>query len=328
MRIVTVKINIVLTAVLALLGIASAFGQTSAYPTRPIRLLVGFGAGAPDTVARLIAPSLASALGQPVVVENRPGANGVIATEQLAKAPADGHTLLVSSTSIVVNPSIYKKLPYDLERDVAPISLICSNEAMIIGINTALPVRSLEELIAYSRKPEARLAYGSPGIGNTLHLSSELFKARTGAELLHIPYKGAGAAITALIANEVQMMYLTPPLSLPHIRSGKLRALATTSPKRASFLPEVPSVTEAGFPALVMDGGWHGLFAAAATPPEIIARLETELRKALADPTVRERIAGLGLDAVGSSSAEFRKLFAEQIRSHAEMVKLAKIQPE
>ena len=311
-------------AVSMLLVAAQALAQ--GYPNRPIRLLVGFGAGAPDTVARLIAPPLAAALGQPVVVENRTGANGVIATELMAKAPADGHTLLVSSTSIVVNPSIYKKLPYELERDVLPVSMICSNEALIIGVNAALAARSLEELIALSTRE--KLAYGTPGVGNTLHLAMELFKAKTRAEILHVPYKGAGPAITALLANEVQAMVLTPPLSLPHIRSGKLRALATTGAKRMAVLPETPTVVEAKLPDLVMDGGWHALFAPAATPPAIIKRLNDELVKALADATVRERLAGLGLDPVGNTSAEFTKIFSEQIRSHAEMVRIAGIQPE
>ncbi len=298
------------------------------YPSRPVRIIVPFGTGAPDTVARLVGPQLSRQLGQPFVVENRTGANGVIGTEVVAKSPGDGYTLLIVSTSIVVNPSIYKKLPYDLLKDLTPITSICSTEAYILGINPAVPASTVQELIALARKPEARIAFGSPGIGNTLHLAAELFNARSGTRMLHVPYKGAGPAITALLANEVQMMFLTAPLSLAHIKAGKIRAIGYTHARRASFLPEVPTMSEAGIAGMEIDGGWYGLFGPANMALEVVARLHGEIRKAIANPTVRERLGALGLDPLGSPPADFKTLFESQIRSYAEMVKLAGIQPE
>ena len=314
-------------AAVALVVIAARPAVAQQYPAKPIRVLVGFGPGAPDTVARLIGPALSAQLGQPVVVENRPGANGVIATDVVAKAPADGYTLLLTSSSIAVNPSIYKKLPYELPRDLTPITSICETEAYILGINPGVPAKTLQELIAYAKKPDAKLAYGSPGVGNSLHLAAELFNARAGTKLLHVPYKGAGAAIAALLANEVQVMFLTAPLSIAHIRAGKLRAIGYTHTQRAKYLPDVPTLIEAGLD-MKIDGGFYGLFAPAGLAPEIANRLHAEVVKAIANATVRERFAALGLDPVGSAPADFAKMFAEQIRINAELVKLAAIQPE
>jgi len=298
------------------------------YPRRPVRVIVPFGTGAPDTVARLIGPQLSNRLGQPFVVENRPGANGIIGTEAVAKSPADGHTLLVVSTSIVINPSIYRKLPYDVLKDVTPITSICSTKAYILGVNPAVPAHDVQELIALARRPDSRISFGSPGIGNTLHLVGELFNARAGIQTVHVPYKGAGPAITALLANEVQMMFLTPPLSLAHIKAGKIRAIGYTHRERASLLPEVPTMSEAGVQGMEIDGGWYALFGPGNLPTEVIAKLHTEVLRALADPTVRERLGALGLDPVGNAPAEFKAQVESQIKAYAEMVRLAGIQPE
>lgn len=306
----------------------ASMAQGASWPSRPVRIVVPFGPGAPDTVARLVAPPLAAAFGQPFVVENRPGANGVIGTEIVAKAPPDGHTLLVVSASMAVNPSIYRKLPYDVQRDLAPISSICYTEALILGVNPAVPAKTVQELIDLARKPESRLAFGSPGVGNTLHLAGELFNARAGTKMIHVPYKGAGGAIAALVANETQVMFLTPPLSLAQIKAGKVRAIGYTGRKRAPFLPEVPTMAEAGMQNMELDGGWHGMLAPAGTPPEVIARLAAELKKALATPVVIERLDGLGLVPVGNTPAEFRATIEEQVRLFAEMVRLAGITPE
>ena len=312
---------------LLLLSLASAAWAQS-YPNRPVRLVVPFGPGAPDTVARLLAAALQSQMGQPFVVENKPGANGIIGTQALTSAAPDGYTLLVTSTSIVVNPSTQKSLPYDLAKDITPVTNIATGEALILGVNAALPVKNVQELIALSKEPASRLSYGTPGIGNTLHLASELFKARTGARMEHVPYKGAGPAIAALLSGEIQVMIMTPPLSMPHIRSGKIRPLAYTHTSRASFLPDVPTMREAGVQGMEVDGGWYGLFAPARTPAPIVARLQAETRKAATDPKVRERFEALALHPVGDPPAEFRKFFYEQIKAYAEMVRIAGIQPE
>ena len=302
--------------------------EAQPYPSRPVRIIVPFGTGAPDTVARLIGPQLSNRLGRPFVVENRPGANGVIGTEAVAKSSAAGHTLLIVSASIVINPSIYRKLPYDVLGDLTPITGICSTEAYILGVNPELPARNVQELIALARRPDSRIAFGSPGIGNTLHLVGELFNARAGIQAVHVPYKGAGPAITALLANEVQMMFLTPPLSLAHIKAGKIRAIGYTHKKRASFLPEVPTLSEAGVQNMEIDGGWYALFGPGNLPPEVVAKLHAEVRRALADQAVSERLGALGLDPVGSAPADFGAQVRSQIRAYAEMVRLAGIQPE
>lgn len=299
-----------------------------AYPGRPVRLIVPFGAGAPDTVTRVLARELAARLGQPFVVENRAGANGILGAEAVATAAPDGYTLLVTSASFVVNPSMYRKLPYDVVKDFAPVTQLTAAGGLLLVVNPAVPARSVQELIALARKPDSRLAFGSPGIGNTLHLPGELLNARAGLKLLHIPYKGAGQALTALLAGDIQLMFITPALSLPHVRDGTLRALAYTGPLRAPFLPAVPTMVEAGVPGFEVDGGWHGVFAPAHTPREVIVKLQGEIQQAIASPPVRERLVALGLEPVGSGSAEFRLFVSAEKQKYAELVGLAGIQPE
>jgi tripartite-type tricarboxylate transporter receptor subunit TctC len=298
------------------------------YPSHPVRIVVGFGTGGPDTTARILAAQLTTQMGQSFVIDNRPGASGTIGAEIVAKAAPDGYTLMIAPNSFAINPSIYKKLPFDVIRDFTPISHTSSSEAAFLAVHPSVPVQNLKELIAYARKPENKVAYGSPGIGSGIHLRSALFSVKSGAAMVHVPYKGAGPAITALMSGEVQVMFVTTTAALPLIKSGKIRALAYDYATRAPFLPEVPTMAEAGAPATQVGSGWHGLFAPARTPAAIVARLESEVRKAVAVPEVQQQFTKLGLIPVGSTSAEFRAIVASTVKSMSEAVRAAGIVPE
>jgi tripartite-type tricarboxylate transporter receptor subunit TctC len=228
----------------------------------------------------------------------------------------------------VVNPSFHKKLPFDVVRDFEPVSNLAATEAYILGVNPDLPARTVADLVALTRRSDGRISFGSPGVGNGLHLAAELFKSLTGAQMVHVPYRGAAPAITGLIAGDVQVMFMTPPSSLPFIEAGKIRALAYTGARRFARLPDIPTMAEAGVAGMEVLASWTGMFAPARTPDALLARLHEEVRKAAATPALRDRLTGIGVIPLGNAPAEFKPFIAAQVRQVADIVRAAGIEPQ
>jgi tripartite-type tricarboxylate transporter receptor subunit TctC len=317
-------------ALTAALGILCAVAPASAqYPGKPVRVIVPFAAGGtPDVVGRIISQQLAAQTGQAFVVENRPGADGVLGAQTVAESPPDGYTLLVTSSSFVVNPSFHKKLPFDVVRDFEPVSNLAVTEAYILGVNPRLPVRTVQELIALTRRADSKISFGSPGVGNGLHLAAELFKSLTRTQMVHVPYRGAAPAITGLIAGDVQVMFMTPPSSLPFVEAGKIRALGYTGARRFARLPDMPTMAEAGVPGMEVLASWTGMLAPARTPAAVLARLQEEVQKAVATPAMRDRLTAIGVLPVGNAPAEFKPFIAQQVKLVADIVRTAGIEPQ
>ena len=275
-----------------------------AYPTRPIRMVVPFsaGAGVTDIMARLLSTHLSASLGQPVVIENRPGAGGVPGTDVVAKAPADGYTFLISNVSHAIDASLYAKLPYDPLKDFVPVTLI-NTAPLLLVVNPALPVKTTRELVAYAKTHPGKLAYGSGGVGTTPHLSGELFLSLAGIDAVHVPYKGGAPALNDLMGGQVQFMLENMPGTMPYVKGGKLRALAITSAQRSPLAPDLPTVAEAGVPGYEVVG-WNAIFARKGTPPEAVARIHAEVARILRLPEVRKQLAALGAEPIGNTPDE------------------------
>jgi tripartite-type tricarboxylate transporter receptor subunit TctC len=284
-------------------------------------MVVPFAPGAgTDAISRILALKMGDGLGQPIVVDNRPGAGGTIGTEIVAKAPADGYTLLFAPAAHAINPSIYPKLGYDTERDFTPIS-VCASLPVVLAVNPAVPAQSIKELVALAKAEPGKLTMGSAGNGTVFHLTGELFKGSAGVDIVHVPFKGGAPAITALIGGQVSMAFETSLTIAPHAKAGKLRALAVASSQRIALLPEVPTLAEAGYPGILAEN-WYGLYVPAGTPREVIGRLYGELARALGDTDTRQRLAAQG--------AEIRNNTPEQSAAfvHSEIVKWAKVARE
>ena len=317
------KSVVVGAAIAAFAAAASVTAQS--YPVKPIRLVVGFPAGGPtDIVSRTIAPKLSESLGQQVVVDNRGGAGGMIATEQVSKAPADGYTLLMGTIGgIAVAMSLSPNRGYDTLRDFAPITQAVTVTNLLV-VHPTVPAKNVKELLAIARSKPGRLNYASSGNGTVTHLAGELFKLMGKVDITHVPFKGGAPALTALISGEVDMSYENSLVVTPHVRAGKVKALAVTGSKRSKLMPELPTISESGLPGYDASG-WYGLFVPAATPKPIVARLSQEAVKALRMPDVVRTLSSQGAEPVGNTPEEFGAFVKAEIDKWANLVKTAKM---
>ena len=298
--------------------------HAQAYPSKPIRIVVPYLAGgAADVVARLVAQKMSEAFGQSVLVDNRAGGAANIGSEFVAKAAPDGYTLLMGSPANVVNVSLFAKLPYDILKDLVPIALM-GTSANILVVHPSLPVKSVRELIAFAKARPGKLTYASSGNASSNHLSGELFKALAQVDLVHVPYKGGGPAITDLLGGQVTMYFSSLPSALPFVRTGKLRALGVTSAKRAAVAPELPTIAEAGLPGYAFVA-WHALLAPTGTPQGVIEKLNAEVVRIVKTPDARAKLENQGVDVVGGTSAELAGFLREEIAKCARLVKIAGI---
>jgi tripartite-type tricarboxylate transporter receptor subunit TctC len=309
---------------LAFAFLPSAGVYAAEYPTGPITMIVPFApGGSVDTVARIVTNEVSKEIGQSIIVLNRSGAAGNVGYEAVARAEPDGSTLLMASSPLAVNVSLYHRLGYDPIKDFAPISLVALQPNLLV-VNPELPVKTLAELIAYAKANPGKLNFGSSGPGSSQHLAGELFKRRAGVDIVHVPYRGGGPAMVDLVAGRLQMMFETIPSSLPYAQSGRLRAIAITVDERSKLLPDVPTVNEAGLPGFV-SRGWIGVAAPAKTPKPIVDKLNAAIRKALETPSVADRLTELGLQVKSTSPSDFATFIGQEINDYRNIITTAKI---
>lgn len=302
------------------LGALSVSVQAQSYPSKPIRMIViSAPGGSTDILSRGLGHSMSETLGHNIVLDNKPGGGGIIATETLAKAPPDGYTILMSNTSHSVLPSLHKKLPYDPLKDFAPVSLVALTHSLLL-VNPSLPVKNVREFIDLARAQPGKLNYASGTTGASAHFGAELLKLMAKVNIVQVPYKGTAGQLTALIANEVQMSFVTMPSALPHVQAGRLRALAIGSPRRSPSLPDLPTVAESGLPGFDI-GAWNGILAPAGTPAPIITKLNAAIVKWTSDPIARERESSQGAELISDTPQEFSTYIKAQIARFAQVVK-------
>jgi len=307
----------------AVLPLLPRVAQAESYPNRPVRILVGFAAGGNfDLVARLLGQSLSERLGQPFVIENRPGAASNLATEAAIRAPADGYTLLLGGAVNAVNATLLDKLSFDFVRDIAPVSGVVQF-ANVMTVGPSFPAKTIPEFITYAKANPEKINHGSSGNGTTQHLAGELFKMMTGVSFTHVPYRGASQAITDLLGGQVQVLFEPLPASIEHIKSGKLRALAVTSAARSAALPDLPAVSEfvSGYEA----SGWNGICAPKNTPADVVEKLNGAINASLADPKLAARLADMGAASIAGSPAQFGALIASETDKWAKVIRAANV---
>jgi tripartite-type tricarboxylate transporter receptor subunit TctC len=310
-----------------LLSLVTASGWAQSYPVKPVRLLIGFApGGGADVVARGLSPRLVETLGQQIIVDNRPGANGMIAAELAARSPPDGYTLLVAPGNYAFAPAMDSKLTFDMANAFAPVSLLAETPLLVV-VHPSMPVKSMSQLVALAKAQPGKLSYASGGIGGSGHLATELFRTVTHVDLVHIPYKGTGAAIADLIGGQVPLCFCTLPSVFPHVKSGRLRAIAVTTARRTTAAPEVPTVAEAGVPGYEMSQ-WYGLLAPAGTPAAVVERVNAEIGRALKHPELRSRFQADGAEPSGSSPQEFGAFFKAEIAKWTRVVQKAGIKAQ
>jgi tripartite-type tricarboxylate transporter receptor subunit TctC len=312
----------------ALIGVAAALAASAAmaqeWPSKPVRFIVPYPpGGGTDVIARIVQNRLSEGLGQTIVIENRGGAGGAVGTEAVAKAAPDGYTFLFTLSSHTINPLLYK-LNYDVERDFAPVTLIVS-VPQLIAVNPASPVKSMQELVGQARQHPGAVNFASVGNGTPSHIAGELLKLKTGIDIVHVPYKGGGPAVADTLGGQVQVLIVTMPAAMSHVKAGKLRPLAVTTIKRNPGAPEIPTVAEAlGIPDYEVDS-WYAMFAPAKTPPAIIARMQKEVARAIQLPDVKQKLLEQGGDTVGSSPEELDRVVKAELKKWAELIRDAKI---
>lgn len=321
-----VRCRVVAMALALVAPLASAQPAPQKFPNRPLRAIVGIApGGGMDTISRALAQKLGDNLGQTVIVDNRPGAGGNIAMEMAAASAADGHNLLIISATAVIHPVLYKAR-FDVLRDFAPVSQI-SAQGYVVAVHPAVPARNIAELVAHLKANPGKLNYASSGIGSPIHLTGELFTALSGTRMTHVPYKGIGAAYADMLAGNIEMSFPAIVSSLPHIRAGKLRALAVTLPKRSPVVPELPTIVEAGVPGVVVVN-WYGLLAPLGTPPAIIERLSRGVAASMSQPEVMKRLLADGSDAATSTPEAFRAHIAEERDKWTRVIRNANIRAQ
>ncbi len=325
MRIIERRHFLALAAALA--SARTARAQPAAFPSKPIKLLVGFApGGAVDIIARAVGQHIAPALGQPVVVENKPGAGTNIALRALIESPADGHTLMLTANSIAANQTLYQPPPFDMARDFTPVALV-GRVPVVLAANAQTAIDSIAKLISSAKAAPKTISYGSPGNGSTPHLAIELFERAAGIQLNHIPYKGGAPAINDVIAGHLQAVAVNALEVLPHVRSGKLRVLAVLSPARSTIFPEVPTIAESGFAGFEASV-WYGVVGPAGLPGAVVSRVHAEVQKALAAPEVRDRLVNAGGEVLPGPVERFASLLASERLRYDRLIREARIQPD